>query len=150
MTPGRYTELFFLDEVTALAAGHRPCGECRRADYRRFKAAWVAGNARLGLAASAPIAALDFVLHGDRLTADGSQRTFEADLGELPDGAFVNGPDPAVPHLVWRGALWPWSMTGYGSPVGAEQRVATVLTPLSTVGALRAGYSPMVHASAVR
>ena len=76
MAPGRYTELFFLDEATALAAGHRPCGECRRADYRRFKTAWLAGNPGRGLAGAVPIAAIDLELHGDRLTSEGLQRTF--------------------------------------------------------------------------
>ncbi|MGH7333907.1 MAG: hypothetical protein ACREKS_14435 [Candidatus Rokuibacteriota bacterium] len=149
MTPGRYTELFFLDEATALAAGHRPCGECRRADYRRFKAAWLTGNSKLGLDLDAPIAVLDRVLHRDRLTPDGTQRTFVADLDELPDGVFVTQPDLPTPHLVWRGMLWPWSLTGYTPPVlRPDHGPATVLTPHSTVNALGAGYSPMVHESA--
>src|ERR1700752_343221 len=63
MTPGRYTEVFFLDEVTALAAGPRPWGECRRADYRRFKASWIAGNPECGLAHDATIGAIDRELH---------------------------------------------------------------------------------------
>ena len=86
MAPGRYTELFFLDEATALAAGHRPCGECRRADYRRFKASWLAGNPERDLPGAVPIAAIDCELHRDRLTSEGLQRTFQADLASLPDG----------------------------------------------------------------
>lgn len=148
MSPGRYTELFFLDEATALAAGHRPCAECRRADYRRFKAAWLAGNLHLGLGADPPIALIDRVLQEDRLCPDGTQRVFTATQRELPDGAFVIGSDRPAPHLVWRGGLWPWSPTGYTSPtVWGDRPRATVLTPLSTVNALRAGYLPMVHQS---
>ena len=152
MTPGRYTELFFLDEATALAAGHRPCGECRRTDYRRFRAAWLAGNAERGLTGSTSIGAIDRELHRDRLTAESRQRTFFANIQTLPDGVFVAREGPATPLLIWRGALWPWSPEGYGDPQaklgGAD--VATVLTPMSTVGALAAGYTPDVDASARR
>jgi hypothetical protein len=149
MTPGRYTELFFLDEATALAAGPRPCGECRRADYRRFKRAWFAGNPERGLAGSAPIGAIDRELHRDRLTSDGRQRTFRADIETLPDGVFVGREDPATPLLIWRGALWPWSPEGYGDPeTKPDADLVTVLTPRSTVRALAAGYTPDVDASA--
>jgi hypothetical protein len=149
MGPGRYTELFFLDEATALAAGHRPCGECRRADYRRFKAAWLAGNPERGLGGNAPIGAIDRELHRDRLTFDGRQRTFQADIETLPDGVFVAREGLETPWLIWRGAIWPWSPEGYGDPetkLGTD--VATVLTPMSTLRALAAGYTPGVDASA--
>ena len=71
MAPNRYTELFFLDEATALAAGHRPCGECRRADFRRFRATWLAANPDRGLGPDAPIDAIDRELHRDRLRPKG-------------------------------------------------------------------------------
>jgi hypothetical protein len=149
MAPGRYTELFFLDEATALAAGHRPCGECRRADYQRFKRAWTAGNPERSVSSSASIALLDRKLHRDRLGEDGGPRTYRADIGRLPDGVFVAGAEPAAAVLVWRGSLWAWSPEGYtrtGSrPLHGQ---ATVLTPRSTVNAITAGYMPMVHASA--
>jgi hypothetical protein len=150
MSPGRYTELFFLDEATALAAGHRPCGECRRADYRRFRAAWQAGNPGRGVTADAPIAALDRALHRDRLGPDGRPRTFDARLGALPDGVFVALPGPApAAALLWRGALWRWSPRGYApGPGGRPAERVTVLTPRSTVAAIAAGYAPSVHASA--
>jgi hypothetical protein len=151
MTPGRYTELFFLDEATALAAGHRPCGECRRSDYRRFKAAWLSANAERGLGADPAIAALDRELHRDRLGSDGRQRTFAAALGRLPDGVFVSLPDRGEPFLIWRDALWAWSPAGY---VGSRARPAaievTVLTPRSTVAAIVAGYTATVHPSIPR
>src|SRR2546426_6801146 len=88
MTPGRYTELFFLDEATALAAGHRPCGECRRADFLRFKNAWLSGNRDRGVGETSTISALDRELQRDRLEADGRQRTTEGVLDALPDGVF--------------------------------------------------------------
>jgi hypothetical protein len=143
MTPGRYTELFFLDEATALAAGHRPCGECRRADYRDFKSAWLAGNQDRGLKPGVPIAVIDRELHQDRVGPDTWQRTFSAELGALPDGVFVTMPGSADALLVWHGALWPWSPTGYGPPRDRPgQVVVTALTPRSTVCAIEAGYLP--------
>lgn len=147
MSPGRYTELFFLDEATALAAGHRPCGECRRDDYRRFKAAWLAGNPERGLAGGVPIGAIDREMHRDRLTAEGFQRTVLADIGSLPDGVFVARGPQEIPLLIWRGALWPWSPEGYGDPEPKPSvDVATVLTPVSTVRAIATGYTPEVDA----
>jgi hypothetical protein len=151
MTPGRYTELFFLDEATALAAGHRPCGECRRADYQRFKHAWITGNPERGISASARIASLDVELHRDRLDQDGGPRTYGADIGGLPDGGFMAGAEPGSAVLVWRGSLWAWSPEGYtrtGSRPPHGQ--VTVLTPRSTINAIAAGYIPMVHATADR
>jgi hypothetical protein len=149
MAPGRYTELFFLDEATALAAGHRPCGECRREDHRRFKAAWLAANAQRGVAADAPIAALDRELHRDRVGADGRPRTFRAALASLPDGVFVTPGGARNACLVWRGTLRPWTPAGYGPPQPRRPRArVTVLTPRSTVAAIAAGYRPAVHASA--
>jgi hypothetical protein len=149
MAPGRYTELFFLDEATALAAGHRPCGECRRDDYRRFKAAWLAGNPERGLAADVSIGAIDREMHRDRLTSEGRQRTFLAEVGSLPDGVFVARGPHEIPLLIWRGALWPWSPEGYGDPEAKLSLAgATVLTPVSTVRAIAAGYTPEVDISA--
>lgn len=151
MTPGRYTELFFLDEATALAAGHRPCGECRRPDFRRFKTAWLAANPERGLAAPVPIGAIDRELHRDRLTAEGLQRTFLGRIAALPDGVFVASRGGDAPLLIWRGALWPWSPEAYGDPEAKpEDNVVTVLTPRSTVNAIAAGYTPHVHESARR
>jgi hypothetical protein len=150
MTPGRYTELFFLDEATALAAGHRPCGECRRADYRRFKTLWLAANRRRGLAREVPIGAIDRRLHRDRLAAGGRPRTFRERLASLPDGVFVCLPGAREPLLLWQGALRPWSLAGYGTrratPGPADP--VTVLTPRSTVATIAAGYLPAVHPSA--
>jgi hypothetical protein len=148
MTPDRYTELFFLDEATALAAGHRPCGECRRVDYRRFKALWLVANRGRGPGPDALIGAIDRELDRDRLGSDGRARTYAARLGSLPEGVFVVMPDGAEPLLYWRGRLVPWSPGGYGTsrPAHRDQRV-TVLTPRSTALTIAAGYVPAVHPS---
>ena len=87
MAPNRYTELFFLDEATGLAAGHRPCFECQRRRYNEFCAAWAAGN----LHGPPPVTAgeIDERLHADRLDRPRSKRTFTASLADLPDGVFI-------------------------------------------------------------
>jgi hypothetical protein len=137
MTPGHYTELFFLDEATALAAGHRPCAECRRERFNAFRAARSAKRAD----------EIDARLHAERLAADGSKRTFTAALDGLPDGAFVALEGGAF--LVRGGALLLWSPAGYTErrPRPAGVGVA-VLTPPATVAAIRAGYAPDIHPSA--
>lgn len=142
--PGRWTPLFFTDEATALAAGHRPCALCRRVDYRRFVEAWRSAH-EIPAEARLTAAEIDAVLHRARL-AQGRQATHAARLGDLPDGTFLADPEaPARALLLWQGALFPWRWAGYGppEPAVADRRV-TVLTPAPTVGALRAGYRPLV------
>jgi hypothetical protein len=142
-SPTRYTALFFRDEVSALAAGHRPCAECRNADYRRFKAAWTAA----GLP-GANAQAIDRALHAARVTRTRQQVTHRADLATLPDGVFLTLPDAEdAPLLKWRAQLWRWSPEGYSDaralPGGAcRERTVRVLTPAPTVAVLRAGYVP--------
>jgi len=146
MRPAYYTELFFLDEATALAAGHRPCAECRRADLNRFRAAWVAGNPEAGVTLSTSISAIDQVLHGERCGPGWTQRTSKAALGALPDGVMVAGGPRAC--LLHGGKLWEWRFTGYGGNEPADpDRVMTVLTPASTIRAIAAGYTPGFHDS---
>jgi hypothetical protein len=130
---GYYTELFFLDEPTALAAGHRPCFECRRTEAEAFRKAF---NERAWV--SAP--EMDAVLHEERL-AGGRKRLSEQQIAQLPDGAMIAMEKRAY---VLRGdALAPWSFEGYGAPLKrpASGAVAT-LTPPSILRALRAGYRP--------
>lgn len=150
MAPGRYTELFFLDEATALAAGHCPCAECRRDCFTAFLAAWRWGNAAVLGPEMVTAKALDDRLHAERLTLDDSQRTFPANLADLPDGVFVvREGQGETAYLVWGGHLLAWSPGGYRgreSRRGGEK--VRVLTPRSTVEALRAGYVPEVHTSA--
>ena len=143
MTPGTYTELFFLDEATALAEGHRPCAECRHADYLQFQAAW--RSTHPGMPASA--AAMDIALHTERRVRPWHKRTYQAGMELLPDGSMV-----ALDGVAWllhAGRLHAWSADGYVEsrprPTAAE---VTVLTPPSILAVLRAGYRPGVHPSA--
>jgi len=143
MTPDSYTELFFLDEAVALAAGHRPCAECRREDYVRFQHAWA--RASLGKTGAD---LMDERLHADRLIRPGARRTYREMLSDLPDGAFVENDDAA--WLVWQGALHAWSPAGYGARWPIGRREVTVITPKCLVTVLGAGYSPaIIHPSAL-
>lgn len=138
MSPGTYTELFFLDEVTALAAGHRPCGECQRARYTAFVAAWqsVLGGPRDGRSMSKT---MDRLLHPARVKRR-EKVTHMADAGDLPDGTMVDVGGAAV--ALWQGRAWRWSFDGY-TPTDLPRDQVTVLTPAPIVAVLRAGYVPM-------
>jgi hypothetical protein len=131
MTPRSWTELFFLDEAVALAAGHRPCALCRRSAFLGFQAAF--GGAKAGL--------MDAVLHEARLDGRG-QRRHRAALEGLPDGVFVQV--GGQPNLVRGAGLWPYAPAGYGVPVARFEGPVTVLTPAPTVEVLRAGYRPVM------
>jgi hypothetical protein len=151
MTPNRWTELFFLDEATAFAAGHRPCGECRREDYLRFKAAWVHGNPQFDLTIETPIEKIDLILQRERVSDPpaGARVMFTADIDILPDGVFIVGPDGETPWLVWGEHLLRWRPEGYDQPIDRpELSSVNVLTPRSMVAAFDAGYRPQVHGSA--
>jgi hypothetical protein len=140
-----YTELFFLDEPTALAAGHRPCFECRRADALAFAAAWARGH---GLAASPLAPAMDAVLHAQRLDGRGKRRHRVA-LDDLPDGAMIAMPPGDRAFAVRGDALLPWTASGYGPPQPRPRGIAIdLLTPPATVAALAADYRPHWHPSA--
>jgi hypothetical protein len=152
MAPNRYTELFFLDEATGLAAGHRPCFECRRSRFLAFRDAWAAGN-RESLGPE-PIRAddIDDRLHTERVGRDRSKRTERANLDDLPDGVLVNlvGREGDT-CLIWGDELLVWSPGGYRkSGRRPKSEVVIVLTPGSTVRAIRSGYVPEVHPSARR
>jgi hypothetical protein len=143
MHPGSYTELFFLDEAAALAAGHRPCAECRRPDYQAFRAAWRLVHP--GAPASAD--AVDARLHGERRVRPWVKRTHLGQLADLPDGTYVALDGRA--WLVWRDRLFAWAADRYGDHRPRPPRgPITVLTPPSLVGVLQAGYRPLVHPSA--
>jgi hypothetical protein len=136
LQPGRYTELFFLDEATALAAGHRPCAECMRARFNEFRAAWGAPALRAG--------DLDAALHAERLTPAGGQATWRSRLGALPDGTMVA--IAGTPRLWREGYLRRWSSSGYGPPEPADPAdEVTVLTPRSTTRALASGFTPCAN-----
>lgn len=131
MGPG-YTELFFLDEATALAAGHRPCFECQRARAIAFAQAFPGeGRSR--------VADMDRILHQERQAA---KPILNPD--SLPDGAMIEWDE--APHLLLRGKAYPWSPTGYGTPRTPPAR-ARVLTPRATLLAIESGYTPTFHPS---
>jgi hypothetical protein len=151
MTPGRYTELFFLDEATALAAGHRPCSLCRREDFLRFRAAWLDGNPAAGLAPGCSISAIDRVLHAERLRVQAGDRPRRS-VGLLPDGVFVEFEDrPGTAFLLFEGRAREWSPGGYGGGIEVDPaEEAAILTPLSVVRATGAGYVPALHPGVAR
>lgn len=133
-----WTELFFLDEATALAAGHRPCFLCRRPAAERFRAAW----SRAQRAAPPGAAQLDAKLHGERLVGRRKRvHPIDRDIRDLPDGAMIaaNG----VAYVVVAGQVRPWTEAGYGAPQHIER--PQLLTPPSTLAALECGYEPVLH-----
>ena len=142
MSPRRYTELFFLDEATAFAAGHRPCFECRREPANFFRSCWLKGNPAYSFTEKTSIDEIDAILHRERMAADGSKQTYREDASALPDGVFVLYADK--PYLVVRGRMYPWSPSGYGMPVELPVSEFEVLTPRSTVNAFRMGYVPQM------
>jgi len=150
MTPGRYTELFFLEEATALAAGHRPCAECRHKSYVAFRDAWKSGNPGIAGSQRPSADVIDQQLHLDRLTLNRLKRSFIATLRELPSGVFVKREGQGrQAFLLWGDCLLAWSPGDYRQllPRPGYEKVL-VLTPKSTVCAIQAGYVPQVHVSA--
>jgi len=136
LQPGKFTELFFLDDATALAAGHRPCALCRRADYDHLGELWAGLHA-----AERGADAIDLRLHGERL--DGRRRRLHrAGLGTLPDGAFVLADDG--PRLVLEDRLLAWSTAGYSDPRPRPGGHGRLITPPSLVELLRTGHKPLV------
>lgn len=130
LQPGRYTELFFFDEATAYAAGHRPCAECRRAAWDRFRAVWMQLQGGSGRADD-----IDRVMHAARL--DGRvRRTVAMRVEALPDGVMID--HHGVPLLRRGAAWWRWDPAGYTRCEGPE-RDALVLTPAPVVALLAAG-----------
>ena len=144
MRPGRFTELFFLDEATALAAGHRPCAECRREDYVRFAAFWRELHGEVG------VDAIDARLHDERVEPrTRTRRLHEARLEDLPDGAFVL--HDGEPYLVRGSSLARWTAEGYASRMPRRRGATTLITPPSLVELLRGGWESalrLVHPSA--
>ncbi len=138
MAPGRYTELFFLDEATAFAAGHRPCGECRYEDYTRFRALWQRLHpGQVGADA------MDEQLHAERVDPETrEQHRHPISFDDLPDGTFVLADER--PWLVLDDELLEWTPAGYVAERRARPRGATamVLTPPSLLEVLRFGWEP--------
>jgi len=144
-----WTELFFLDEATAFAAGHRPCFFCRRDDANRFRAAWEAGNRVSKLRADD----IDVVLHRERL--EGRRKRLHplpVPLLQLPDGAMVQAGEQSL--MIAKQKALAWSPAGYREPEWASEPAlkaanerAMLLTPPSTLRAFAAGYEPVLHQS---
>jgi hypothetical protein len=143
MTPNRYTELFFLDEATSFAAGHRPCFECRRDDYDRFKFSWLKGNPEYGYDKKTSIKEIDNIMQAERMGIAKSKVTYQEFAAHLPDGTFVLFNNE--PHLIKNGLMYLWSPFGYekGIDLPNEDQLP-VLTPRSVVNAFRAGYIPQM------
>jgi hypothetical protein len=150
MMPGRYTELFFLDEATAMAAGHRPCAECRREDYNRFVAQWSALHP-----GETGADVIDARLHDERVdpATRGRRRHAPVPAGGLPDGAFVVDAD-GEPWLVLGDELRHWTPAGYDRrrPRPAREELLEPVTPPSLLALLRDGWQegsvPFLHPSA--
>jgi hypothetical protein len=139
--PHHFTVLFFHDEAVSLAAGHRPCALCRRADYNAYRQAWAAGHQR-----ALPLAKeMDRQLHGERIVRGTHRRRLHTYPWRwLPVGAFVLLDDG--PALIGPESVVPWTTDGYGSPRKRPERgTARVITPPSTLLALRHGYRPHMH-----
>lgn len=145
MPPGRWTALFFLDEATALAAGHRPCAYCRRADYLSYAQAW---QRAYGLAERPAAVEMDARLHSERVSPRTRQQvTRPAVVGDLPDGVMVRY--DGTLGLLRAGSLRSWSFHGYGPAVPIRPGTEVeVLTPPSSVAALKAGFRPLLHPTA--
>ena len=144
LRPGRFTELFFLDEATALAAGHRPCAECRREDFVRFRAAWETTH-------PGPWPGVDDVdreLHDQRVGPGRRKGVHPAAPDELPDGVMIA--EGGAAWLVAGGSLLRWTPAGYEERRAAGTGTARVdvLTPRSVVAVIAAGYAPAMHPTA--
>ena len=140
-----YTHLFFLDEAVSIAAGHRPCAQCRREAYDRFRSAWASAFGVRPLAID-----MDTRLHAERVDqSKGVQVRHLRDLDALPDGAFVFDPRTGHPALVLGSHLVPCGAEGYGKPVERPKALeAVTLTPACSVAVLAAGYRPQIHPDA--
>jgi hypothetical protein len=145
MPPGRWTALFFLDEATALAAGHRPCGYCRREDYLAYAEAW---RQAAGLERRPRAGEMDARLHAERVgPRTRCKRTRPSVIGSLPDGAMARYEGTC--GLLAGGRFLPWSFAGYGEPVAlAPDTAVELLTPPASVAVIAAGYRPMIHPTA--
>lgn len=145
MAPGRYTELFFLDEATALSAGHRPCAECPRASYLKFTRTWQAVHGDPAAGQSLP-QIIDRALHTARIDRRRRKVTHEAPVESLPHGTiFMDGAEMV---LVANGRHLTWSFEGYGMRDHLAGRTVTVLTPRPLIDVLRRGYAPLLHETA--
>ncbi len=146
MGPNSYTELFFLDEATSFAAGHRPCYECRRREAVYFSELW--GDVLCG-GSRAKANDIDATLHAERFNTEGRKAIFKSQISDLPTGAMVRWKEGI--YLVMAGRLLRWALEGYTASVDAEgSSIVDVLTPRSSLEVFRAGYDPDLHETALQ
>lgn len=151
MSPGKYTELFFLDEATALAAGHRPCAECSRARFKMFVSIWAEANSKLISRGKISVGIIDNILHDERITRDRQKVTYPQQLALLPRGSFITLENDDLPYLVLEDALLAWHPEGYGQRIPRPaSELVQVLTPRSIVRTLAHGYEANIHPSAFK
>lgn len=145
-SPGNYSELFFLDEATAFAAGHRPCNFCQRDRSRLFKDSWFAENAKGSTTTS--IREVDSVLHAERTASSKDELTYSSKIASLPTGTIFSAANQA--YLVNGDRHHPWSFRGYGNPLRLPaESMVEVLTPPSIVRMYAGGLVPTLHPSSV-
>jgi hypothetical protein len=143
MTADRWTELFFLDEATAFAAGHRPCFECRREDAKRFKSCWIQGNPLHNFNMSTSIHQLDEVIHRERIDHEKKKVLRQRPSSAIAEGTFIVLNED--PYLFSNRRLHRWTPFGYENSIAVpEASMLTILTPDSIVNAFRAGYVPQI------
>ncbi len=149
MVPDKYTELFFLDEATALAAGHRPCAECSRSRFNEFVAAWVQANPDLAGEADITVDKLDAILHRERIARQ-QKVTYQEQLSNLPAGTFITIGNTRQAFLVLDDSLLSWSPAGYGPRlIRPKNEIVEVLTPRSVVRIFALGFQARIHPSAL-
>jgi hypothetical protein len=145
MPKNRYTRLFFLDEAVALAVGHRPCYECRRADYNIYMDHWASAH-------KCPIPRaghVDTILHSERINSKTRQQiTTQMRLDALPNGAFVQLSKFTPPHLVYEDALYAFKDAVYAEPIKRPKGITVnALTPQATIWVMQSGFTPLLHPS---
>lgn len=141
--PLRYTKLFFLDEFTALSAGHRPCGYCLPDRFEAFIVAWLTGNPEYGYCKN-DYKKIDKLLHVERKNSDRGKQTYPEKLGNLPDGVMVTlDISTGESYLLQAGSLRLWSPVGYSDAISLNPNtIVQLLTPKSVVKAILAGFTP--------
>lgn len=143
MMPDRYTELFFMDEATSFAAGHRPGFECRRNEYDQFKSLWIKGNPEYHFDKKTSIKKIDEILHRERMDRNKLKITYKENAGDIPNGSFVLSNNK--PYLIFDKKMYLWSPFGYekNKSLPAIGKLI-VLTPQSVVNTFSAGYVPQM------
>ena len=147
MTPNRWTELFFWDEATAFAAGHRPCAYCRNTDFKKFKSLWLKANKDIFKIEDESMKFIDTLLHTERLTIQREKNFQTAPLNTLPKGVFIKREALEIAaYLWWQNQLFLWTEKGYTLIENfSETEKVFVLTPPSIVSTFKQGYVPIVN-----